>query len=409
MEKKRPTNKNAAINKFLVDSLDQEQELFLQKIEKTIKEGLKHKQQRLVLLEGPAGTGKSVLLTELFSRIKTNANNPASPYYQKKSLFTVNHPELLKVYQEMTAYNVGIKKKDYQRPTSIINRFYKDQEKTDILLIDEGHLLLSKKEPYIRFNQDNQLEELLKLSQVVVLVFDFNQVIQSKMFWDEKLLAKITNDVNTTKISLATQYRMHSPKEVLHWIDNLLSGTILPSPKINESEYDFQIFDSAKVMYDKIKQRNDEVGLSRILATTGFVKQSEDEHNVYMDDFNLPWDEYDPQTTPWAEREESINEVGSIYTIQGFDLNYAGVILGPPFEYDDQTQKVVVNAEKVTHREIYKKSPLLTDDKQIAAFQAKVMFNALNILLKRGTKGLYITAANDHLREVLVKSQSKRD
>ncbi|WP_235697653.1 DNA/RNA helicase domain-containing protein [Corynebacterium diphtheriae] len=31
----------------------------------------------------------------------------------------------------------------------------------------------------------------------------------------------------------------------------------------------------------------------------------------------------------WAEKPHTINEVGSIFTIQGFDLNYAGVIIGP--------------------------------------------------------------------------------
>ena len=35
----------------------------------------------------------------------------------------------------------------------------------------------------------------------------------------------------------------------------------------------------------------------------------------------------------WAEQPQTIDEVGSTYTIQGFDLNYAGVILGPSVKY----------------------------------------------------------------------------
>ena len=31
----------------------------------------------------------------------------------------------------------------------------------------------------------------------------------------------------------------------------------------------------------------------------------------------------------WAEQGHTLGECGSIYTIQGFDLNYAGVIIGP--------------------------------------------------------------------------------
>ena len=37
----------------------------------------------------------------------------------------------------------------------------------------------------------------------------------------------------------------------------------------------------------------------------------------------------------WAEQAHTIAEVGSTYTIQGFDLNYAGVILGKSVKYRD--------------------------------------------------------------------------
>ena len=33
----------------------------------------------------------------------------------------------------------------------------------------------------------------------------------------------------------------------------------------------------------------------------------------------------------WAEQPQTINEVGSTFTIQGFDLNYAGVSISPNF------------------------------------------------------------------------------
>ena len=39
------------------------------------------------------------------------------------------------------------------------------------------------------------------------------------------------------------------------------------------------------------------------------------------------------KTLSWAEQPQTINEVGSTFTIQGFDLNYAGVILGPSVKY----------------------------------------------------------------------------
>ena len=94
----------------------------------------------------------------------------------------MNHPELLKVYQELSTTIPSLKKGDYIRPTSLINQAHKNNQRYDVIVVDEGHLLLSKPEPYIRFTQDNQLSELIKLAKVVIVVFDFQQSCNQKCF-----------------------------------------------------------------------------------------------------------------------------------------------------------------------------------------------------------------------------------
>ncbi|MDF7627643.1 DUF2075 domain-containing protein [Lactobacillaceae bacterium L1_55_11] len=393
---------NSALKKFNIGQLSDQQAQLLQEINTYIQQGLKEPGHHVAVLEGAAGTGKSVILTKLFQQLMNGACDENSPYYQTRDVFTVNHPELLKVYQEMSLGLPGIRKKDYVRPTSLINAAHKKQESYDVVLIDEGHLLLTKPEPYVKFNQQNQLAEIIKLAKVVVVVFDFKQVMQSKMYWSRALLEEVLSPYPHRYFQLGQQYRMKAPQAVMDWLDELSEGILKPVPK-NQGEYDLEIMDRAADIFQKIKQKDREVGLSRMVATTGFRRGPHQEHHIIMDDFDQPWDELDMQTTPWAERPESINEVGSIYTVQGFDLNYVGVLLGPPFEYDAEHDRMVVNPDKVTHREIYKRSPLLKDTKQIKAFQAEVMFNCLNILLKRGILGTYITAADDRLRARLLE------
>ena len=47
---------------------------------------------------GDAGTGKSVVLSQLFARLQRAArHNHASPFYGTTNYFLVNHPEILKV------------------------------------------------------------------------------------------------------------------------------------------------------------------------------------------------------------------------------------------------------------------------------------------------------------------------
>ena len=43
----------------------------------------------------------------------------------------------------------------------------------------------------------------------------------------------------------------------------------------------------------------------------------------------------------WAESPHTLNEVGSTFSIQGFDLNYVGVIIGPSVTYREG--KIVFN------------------------------------------------------------------
>lgn len=399
--------KNTALEKFNVAALTAEQGQQLADLEQFIQGHLQGSQPAIAVIEGEAGTGKSVLLTALFKRLQVGSKQPGSPYYGGQNRFVVNHPELLKVYQELTQTEPVLLKKDYLRPTSLINRAHKDGQRYDVIVIDEGHLLLSKPEPYIKFKQQNQLVELIKLAKVVVVVFDFKQVMQSKMLWTPEMLATILAPYPHRYFNLAKQYRLQANQQVRTWLAALGRGEVTPLPQ-DCGAYDLQVFARASDLYAKIQERDAQVGLARVLSTTGFVRRQANEHHVYMDDFDLPWDHYDGQTTPWAERADSIGEVGSIYTIQGFDLNYAGLILGPPFEYDSIHRRIKINPAKVTHREIYKRRPDLQTPAELAKMKEAVMLNTLNVLVTRGIYGLYLTAADDDLRAALLKGAKDR-
>ena len=69
----------------------------------------------------------------------------------------------------------------------------------------------------------------------------------------------------------------------------------------------------------------------------------------------MPWDQYNYTATPWAEIPATINEVGSIYTCQGFDLNYAGIIIEPPISQVQGQNRLQVNLDKMTDTEMFKK------------------------------------------------------
>ena len=102
----------------------------------------------------------------------------------------------------------------------------------------------------------------------------------------------------------------------------------------------------------------------------------------------------------WAEKPETLGEIGSTYTIQGFDLNVAGVIIGPSVKYRDG--HVVFEAEGSENKKATQKKRGVVD------YSEQNLHNELNVLLKRGVHGLYLFAVDSELQKAL-KNAARTD
>lgn len=359
---------------------------------------------------GDAGTGKSVVLTHLFNEIQVAARtDKSSPLYGTTNYFVVNHPEILKVYKEIAGNLPHLFKKDFTRPTSLINQLDKKGKTVDVVVIDEAHLLLSRSDPYNNFTYQNQLAELIKRVKVIILVFDPYQVLRTKTFWTTKQLEKITHQYPHEDYHLTHQFRVNASDDLLNWFNQFTDqGEILPFPKNARDHYDFRIFDDAEKMRKEIVKRNNEVGLSRILSMTGYPSTLDGgKHYITEGKFKMPWDQYNYTSKPWAEIPETINEVGSIYTCQGFDLNYTGIILSPPITQIPGTNRVQVDPSKFTDIEAFKKRKDLFDDQELNEAKKRLFMNMINVLFKRGVYGTYIYAHDLLLRQTLYQNYQK--
>ena len=375
---------------FFVDDLADDQKNVINSMNDYIKQSLNGSEHTVAIIQGAAGTGKSVVLMELVRKYMTDKHY--------RTALVVNHPELYKAYRDLGESIPNMNVNSIKRPTALINDAQKNNKKYDIIFVDEAHLLYSKSEPYAHYRGQNQLTDLMNLAKVVVVVYDFDQVFQSKMYWDKDLLFKTIGKHPYKLFDMNFQYRMVASDEQVEWMDDLTEEKPM-KPFPDNSDFEFKVFDRAGDMFEAIKKRNKEVGMSRMVATSGFPR-IDGRHNVEMDSFSLPWDEWDPQRTHWAKREGSITQVGTIYTLQGFDLNYVGMVIGPSFGYDAQTDTMTIIPEKYSHKEIFKKRK----DIQFTQEEYKVFIaNVLNVLMKRGKYGLYLTAYDDALRKRLVE------
>ncbi|WP_203621181.1 DUF2075 domain-containing protein [Apilactobacillus nanyangensis] len=400
-------NSNAADNKLApTKQLTDEQSRLVEQIKQFAIDHLNDDTHAVFTIYGDAGTGKSVILSKLFYDIQQMAHEKSSPLYQTNNYFLVNHPEILKVYKKMAGSQDNVLKKNFNRPTSFINQNDKNHQDVDITIIDEAHLLLSRGDHYNNFYYDNQLSEIIKRSQITILVFDHRQVLRTKSFWNLERLHHIIDSYTNGEYHLTHQFRMTASDSLVKWINTFTDGKLTPLPADAKKDYDFRIFDNAEEMRKAIFARNKEVGLSRIVSTSGYPSTLDGgKHYVTEPDFKMPWDQYNYTQTPWAEIPETVNEVGSMFTCQGFDLNYVGVILGPPIYLDGDN--VHVEMSKFTDVESLKKRKDMDNPVEFEKIKEQLVLNSANVLLKRGVKGLYIFVHNQDLRQRLLDDYKK--
>ena len=371
---------------------------------------------QLILVQGEAGAGKTVLVSSLFYELLRDPAEDATEGLDAYML--VNHDEQLTVYQQI-AEKLGLWDKRQARvskPTAFINA--RDPEnKADVILVDEAHLLWTQGKQSYRGK--HMLTDLIDRARVVVAVMDAAQVVAGNQYSTPTELEAMQARAEKV-IALRNQMRIAGSDATLAWIRSFVDhGRIEPIPQ--DANYDLQVFTTPHDMHDKIKEQavSPEHGLSRMLATydwpyKGHARPDDGgTWNVEIDSFSVPWNR-ELRDRPkkqgvgakeaWAEQAHTVDEVGSHFTIQGFDLNYAGVIIGPSVKYRDG--RVVFDRSASHNKQVTQKRTLQDGTK--ADVSEELLRNQLNILLTRGVHGLYLFAVDDELQQALLKAQEEK-
>lgn|GEM_PF-5141331 len=86
-------------------------------------------------------------------------------------------------------------------------------------------------------------------------------------------------------------------------------------------------------------------------------------------------------------------------------MNYVGVILGPSVTYDYENDQLKIITGNYKDTEAFKGKDEFDDPEFI---KETIILNSINVLLKRGIKGLYIFASDPVLRAHLIKLYETR-
>ncbi|MDE7435664.1 MAG: DUF2075 domain-containing protein [Lachnospiraceae bacterium] len=395
---------------------DQEsaRELIIDKVSRALENG---ETKQLIFIDGEAGTGKTVLTSstfyESYCRAEENGNTDI------KCTLLVNHDEQITVYKQI-ADKLGLTEKYGEvvsKPTRFINTHTED-EPVDVAFVDEAHLLLTQgKQSY---QGKNQLEDIISLARVTVVMFDENQILTTEQIWEAQILDEYREMAKQfgNHFVLDKQLRMQADEETIDWIDSFTKHGILKKLPENTDGYIIKVCDEPEQLDVEIQKRAkaDDTALSRIVATYDWnynaKKKPESRFCKYWEvvigEWHKPWNRELEQDLSrrekrgirgqaWAEQPQTIDEVGSTFTVQGFDLNYVGVILGPSVKYRDG--RILFDPDASQNERAVRNRTMSDGTKQ--KFGEILIQHEVRVLMTRGVNGIYIYACDEQLREAL--------
>lgn len=366
----------------------------------------------VIIVNGGPGTGKTVIALHILAELaKTTIDGHGlTVFYSTKSASLLGG--LRYQFQKKKTADILL-----QNLTSFYPADF-DVNGVDVLLVDESHRIEktsnSQYTPSHKRTDMPQVDTLIRASKITVFFIDNKQAIRGKEIGSSELIKESASrwNANIEECTLTSQFRCNGSDNYLDWIEQVLYNKPITST-FDASDYELKLYDDIESMYKKIVEQDDVQDQSaRLMA--GFCWKWTDHLNengnlvkdVVIEEsgktFEIPWETHRSIPKPpegyvkwyeWAYRPEGIKQCGCIYTAQGFEFDYAGVIIGEDLQYDDVNKKIITVKAK-------SKDPVLLrgQNGENMSFDDYVR-NIYRVLLSRGMKGCYLYIVDKKLRE----------
>lgn len=341
------------------------------------KDALNTNQKSSILIKGGPGTGKSVIAINLMADLLLQNYN--SHYATGSKAFT-------ETLRKVIGRRGGVQFKYFNSYTEAENN------EIDVLICDEAHRIRESSNnmytPSAKRSNKKQLEELISASKVSVFFIDDNQVVRPNEIGSSELIRDYARKENCKifEYELEAQFRCNGSDAFINWVNNTLMIKRTANVIWDQNEeFEFKIFDSPESLYNAVKQKNLEKNNSaRLVASYCWPWSNPRPDGTLIDDvvigsFKMPW-EKKTKFWEWATEVSGMEQVGTVYTAQGFEFDYVGVIFSNDLKYCFDKQAWESHSE---------------NSYDTAVKRSKVQFlelikNTYRVLLTRGMKGCYV-------------------
>ncbi len=422
-------------------SLVPDQERAILEILKALFEDIEAERRTTMVVAGQPGTGKTVVGISLIKTLRdietARGVDDAEQGSSLSDYFAQGYPELLQ------GLRVGMVVPQQSLRTSIAKIFDrapgldrsmlltaydvgKATEPYDVLVVDEAHRLnqranqpsgsLNKAFTEINerlFGKDSteftQLDWIRAQSTHNILLIDTEQSVRPADL-PQEVIGEVVGEAKISHhfFPLKTQMRVKAGSDYIGFVRDMLAGRNPQRPDLGD--YEFALFDDIGAMEKLIRKRDRTHGLSRLAAGYAWKWESDPKkksmkriplakrpYDIEIDGRRWRWNSAEKD---WINSPDALDEVGSIHTVQGYDLNYAGVIIGRDLRLDQATGEI--RFDRTQYRD--KKGLENNHQRGVVYTDADIeryVKNVYAVLLTRGIRGTYVYVCDEALREHL--------
>jgi DUF2075 family protein len=363
-----------------------EQYVVYNKVLACSKEGFHDRRKTAIIVKGGPGTGKSVIAINLMSDLLTRGLNA---HYATGS----------KAFTETLRKIIGLRGSSQFK---YFNSYAQAQSnEIDVLVCDEAHRIRktsnSRYTPREQQSNKPQIQEILDAAKVSVFFIDDKQVVRPDEIGSSGFIREQAekNGCRIFEYELEAQFRCAGSDGFVNWINNTLD--IERTANViweGDESFEFRVFPSPQALDEAIREKAKMGHTARM--TAGFCWSWSDPksdgslvEDVQIEGYRKPWNAKPearrlaagiPKATLWAYDPNGINQIGCIYTAQGFEFDYMGVIVGTDFTYNLDDQKWDAHLDKSFDVPV----------KRAKGKFVELVKNTYRVLFSRGMKGCYV-------------------
>jgi hypothetical protein len=359
------------------------------------KELARAQKKSVVIVKGGPGTGKSVIALEVMGGLLRQGR-------------TVMHATGSSAFTNTLRKIVGTRARALFK---FFNSFTGASENAfDVLIADEAHRIReTSNNMYTKRDKKSkmpQIDELLNVARFCVFFIDEKQIVRPNEVGSIELIRSAATRAGVavedlSEFELQTQFRCSGSDAYLQWLDNTLGIRLSEFPRF-DSRMEFRIFDDPASMMAEVRARNREKKNSARIAAGFCWKWSKPKadgslvNDVVIGEFQMPWEKKDA-FWKWATDDSGMEQVGTVYTAQGFEFDYMAVIFGNDFIYESIRGEWRPIPEASHDTQVKRNNPKLNEH----------LASVYRVLLSRAHKGVYVHFM-DKGTEVYFKTQLAR-